>query len=75
MVERLFLAVPRGCLRLVIVIISDHTHLLFSKGVAYANFISELLSVVFAEYTERIRLFDMKISDKARDHNYFYYII
>ena len=29
MVERLFLAVPRGCLRFVIVVISDHTHLLF----------------------------------------------
>ena len=30
MVERLFLAVPRGCLRFVIVVFSDHTHLLFS---------------------------------------------
>ena len=29
MVERLFLAVPRGCLRLVIVVAPDHTHLLF----------------------------------------------
>ena len=27
-----------------------------SKGMAYANFISDLLSVVFAEYTELIRL-------------------
>ena len=31
MVERLFLAVPRGCLRLVIVVFPDHTHLLFFK--------------------------------------------
>ena len=31
MVEQLFLAVPRGCLRFVIVIISDRTHLLFFK--------------------------------------------
>ena len=30
MVERLFLAVPWGCLRLVIVVFPDHTHLLFS---------------------------------------------
>ena len=30
MVERLFLAVPQGCLRFVIVIFPDHTHLLFS---------------------------------------------
>ena len=31
MVERLFLAVPWGCLRFVIVVFPDHTHLLFSK--------------------------------------------
>ena len=29
MVEWLFLAVPWGCLRFVIVVFSDHTHLLF----------------------------------------------
>ena len=29
MVERLFLAVPRGCLQFVIVVFTDHTHLLF----------------------------------------------
>ena len=29
MVERLFLAVPRGCLRFVIVVFPDHMHLLF----------------------------------------------
>ena len=29
MVEQLFLAVPRGCLRFVIVVFLDHTHLLF----------------------------------------------
>ena len=29
MVERLFLAEPRGCLRLVILVFPDHTHLLF----------------------------------------------
>ena len=28
-VERLFFVVPRGCLRLVIVVFPDHTHLLF----------------------------------------------
>ena len=31
MVERLFLAVPQGCLRFVIVIFPDHTHLLFLR--------------------------------------------
>ena len=29
MVERLFLAVPRGCLQFVNVVFPDHTHLLF----------------------------------------------
>ena len=29
MVVRLFLAVPRGCLRFVIVVFPDHTHLLY----------------------------------------------
>ena len=28
-VERLFLTVPRGCLRFVLVVFPDHTHLLF----------------------------------------------
>ena len=31
MVERLFLAVPQGCLQFVIVVFPDHTHLLFYK--------------------------------------------
>ena len=29
MVERLFLGVPQGCLRFVIMVFPDHTHLLF----------------------------------------------
>ena len=32
MVEGLFLAVPWGCLRFVIVVFPDHTHLLFLKS-------------------------------------------
>ena len=31
MVERLFLAMPRGCLQFVIVVFPDHTHFLFFK--------------------------------------------
>ena len=34
MVERLFLAVPRGCLQFVIVVFPDHTHLLFFVNVS-----------------------------------------
>ena len=37
MVERLFLAVPRGCLQFVIVVFPDHTHLLFLVYSAYDN--------------------------------------
>ena len=33
MVERLFLAMPRGCLQFVIVVFPDHTHLLFLQTV------------------------------------------
>ena len=48
MVERLFLAVPRGCLQFVIVVFPDHTHLLFlvyrlKKIVASNNFQRNLL--------------------------------
>ena len=32
MVERLFFAVPQGCLRFVIVVFPDHTYLLFLLG-------------------------------------------
>ena len=35
MEERLFLAVPRGCLQFVIVVFPDHTHLLFFKTRTY----------------------------------------
>ena len=38
MVERLFLAVPRGSLQFVIVVFPDHTHLLF-LGRLHANVI------------------------------------
>ena len=37
MVERLFLAVPRGCLQFVIVVFPDHTHLLFQKSLVLAH--------------------------------------
>ena len=37
MVERLFLAVPRGCLRFVIVVFPDHTHLLFFSILVFSS--------------------------------------
>ena len=38
MVERLFLAVPRGRIQFVIVVFPDHTHLLFSLAVTDIEF-------------------------------------
>ena len=38
MVERLFLTVPRGCLRFVIVVFPNHTHLLFSIKIQLNEF-------------------------------------
>ena len=40
MVERLFLAVPRGCLQFVIVVFPDHTHLLFFIKLAKLEILS-----------------------------------
>ena len=39
MVERLFLAVPRGCLQFVIVVFPDHTHYFFYLYYAFREFI------------------------------------
>ena len=46
MVEWLFLAVPWGCLRFVIVVFPDHTHLLFPMkcSALNADFIEKILS-------------------------------
>ena len=46
MVERLFLAVPRGCLQFVIVVFPDHTHLLFLQLIHQINY--ELWSILLA---------------------------
>ena len=43
MVERLFLAVPRGCLQFVIVVFPDHTHLLFCT----CRLLDKYFSVIF----------------------------
>ena len=52
MVERLFLAVPRGCLQFVVVVFPDHTHLpflMFSSDLMIDVFVSFLvLSVLFS---------------------------
>ena len=49
MVERLFLAVPQGCLRFVFVVFPDHTHLLFlcSKYFRKPAQYADLSAVIF----------------------------
>ena len=50
MIEQLFLVVPRGCLRFVIVVFPDHTHLLFLGTQPCNNFmkITKLETVVIS---------------------------
>ena len=47
MVEWLFLAVPLGCLRLVIVVFPDHTHLLFLRTFIDIAKLAERLNMRF----------------------------
>ena len=51
MVERLFLAVPRGCLQFVIVVFPDHTHLLFLIDLSMVLASPELLCRVLEQDT------------------------
>ena len=49
MVERLFLAVLRGCLRVVIVVIPDHTHLLFLTYIKTSKIRTLILEINLAQ--------------------------
>ena len=49
MVERLFLAVPRGCLQSVIVVLPDHTHLLF-LNTNFWNLTGKVLNFIVLSY-------------------------
>ena len=48
MVERLFLAMPRGCLQFVIVVFPDHTHLLFLNCI-------NIVAVINSWFTQCVR--------------------
>ena len=47
MVEWLFLAVPRGCLRFVIVVFPDHTHLVFFSVFFFVFFLALVFSFMY----------------------------
>ena len=55
MVERLFLAVPWGCLRFVIVVFPDHTHLLILRSKIFIKSHCHVMAIVmrifFRTYT------------------------
>ena len=57
MVERLFLAVPRGCLQFVIVVFPDHTHYFFSR-VHHEEQICEIILNLGECFRRRCRLND-----------------
>ena len=60
MVGRLFLAVPRGCLQFVIVVFSDHTHLLFlSKYLSSTPMLSLKCSLVSFKIKTALLFFDI----------------
>ena len=48
MVERLFLAVPRGCLQFVIVVFPDHTHLLFLNPIGNHALLFQFINSMFS---------------------------
>ena len=50
MVERLFLAVPRGFLRFVIVVFPDHTHLLFFAVSERQKYVHEVLVIACSSF-------------------------
>ena len=57
LVERLFLAVPRGCLRFVIVVFPVHTHLIFFTALTMPrlNF-GDILQLRFTYISPEIRI-------------------
>ena len=65
MVEWLFLAVPGGCLRVVIVVFPDHTHLLFFNSLNMI-LLERYTHLVFSHLnmTTQDKLFTVPCSDR-----------
>ena len=62
MVEQLFLALPRGCLQFVIVVFSDHTHLLFLKLEMAQNTLSQTKGQTKKLHKQRINQTQQKFT-------------
>ena len=54
MVERLFLAVPLGCLRFVIVVFPDHTHLLKLENIRDRYVVDENIFSKFCLFVKKV---------------------
>ena len=63
MVERLFLAVPRGCLRFVILVFPDHTHLLFLKE--WKINISKIIDTRISFHSRNTHLLPLNLNPKS----------
>ena len=68
MFERLFLAMPRGCLQFVIVVFPDHTHLLFFMLKSMAN-ISVQTNIWDQNQTAPMRSGSILIASKTSFNN------
>ena len=58
MVERLFLAVPWGCLQFVIVVFPDHTHLLFFTVKRFEIVLYTLIGSFHSNWESKVCVFD-----------------
>ena len=57
MVERLFLAVPQGCLQFVIVVFPDHTHLLFLIPINFVLFAMDVCFLLMGNFKANLNYF------------------
>ena len=81
MVVRLFLAVPWGCLRFVIVVFPDHTHLLFLNDLVFKTRQQNAYKWPFWEHiidqisktgnVRSLKYSDNRVSDNAFLHNFY----
>ena len=67
MVMQLFLAVPRGCLRFVIVVFPDHTHLLFT-GVLTKKKLTKTIDCFKADIEWAVIEFENNSSEHDQDN-------
>ena len=68
MVERLFLAVPWGCPRFVIVVFPDHTHLLFLVEIITPT---EVNNITHQDNCVILKFYDRKMCEEIDNCTYY----